>query len=101
MSKGDEDMTALVIGADYLGAIEQKMRARGVTEIAHITGRNPGEIKKVNIPKTTGFVLVFTDYINHNMAKAVKDHAKARSVPLVYAKRSWSAVERKLAGLGL
>ncbi|WP_371379554.1 DUF2325 domain-containing protein [Sporomusa aerivorans] len=94
-------MTALVIGADYLGAIEQKMRARGITEIAHIKGRNPGEIKKVNIPKAAAFVLVFTDYVNHNIAKVVKDHAKARSVPLVYAKRSWSAVEHKLAGLGL
>jgi len=94
-------MTALVIGADYLGAIEQKMRNMGVTEIAHITGRNPGEVRKMNIPKTAAFVLVFTDYINHNMAKVVKSHAKAQSVPLVYTKRSWCAVERKLTGLGL
>ncbi|MBP2636191.1 MAG: hypothetical protein H6Q72_2098 [Firmicutes bacterium] len=94
-------MTALVIGADYLGAIEQKMRDRGVTEIAHITGRNPGEVKKMSIPKTAAFVLVFTDYINHNMAKVIKSHAKAQAVPLVYAKRSWSAVEGKLAGIGL
>lgn len=94
-------MTALVIGADYLGAIEYKMREKGVTEIAHITGRNPGELKRMNIPKTTAFVLVFTDYVNHNMARTVKNHAKAQSVPLVYAKRSWCAVERKLAGIGL
>lgn len=94
-------MTALVIGADYLGAIEQKMRNMGVTEIAHITGRNPGEVRKMNIPKAAAFVLVFTDYINHNMAKTVKSHAKAHSVPLIYAKRSWCAVERKLTGLGL
>lgn len=94
-------MTALVIGADYLGAIEQKMRDMGITEIAHITGRNPGEVKRMNIPKAAAFVLVFTDYINHNLAKAVKHHAKAQSVPLVYAKRSWSAVEQKLIGLGL
>lgn len=94
-------MTALVIGADYLGGIEQKMRDMGVTKIAHITGRNPGEVKKMNIPKSAAFVLVFTDYINHNLAKAVKSHAKAQSVPTVYAKRSWSAIEGKLAGLGL
>lgn len=94
-------MTALVIGADYLGSIERKMRDMGVTEIAHLTGRNPGEAKKINIPKTVAFVLVFTDYVNHNIAKAVKSHAKAQSVPLVYAKRSWCAVESKLARLGL
>lgn len=94
-------MTAMVIGADYLGAIEGKMRDMGITEIAHIKGRNPGDAKKFNIPKSAVFVLVFTDYINHNMAKVVKSHAKAQSIPLVYAKRSWCAVERKLAGLGL
>lgn len=94
-------MTALVIGADYLGAMEQKMRDMGITEIAHITGRNPGEVKRMHIPKAAAFVLVFTDYISHNMAKVVKSHAKAQSVPLVYAKRSWSAVEHKLAGLDL
>lgn len=94
-------MTALVIGADYLGAIERKMRNMGVTEISHVSGRHPGEVKKMNIPKTAAFVLVFTDYVNHNIAKAVKNHAKAQSVPLVYAKRSWCFVETELTKLGL
>ena len=94
-------MTAMVVGADYLGTIEKKMREMGVTEIAHFKGRNPGEIRRVSIPKSVSFVLVFTDYVNHNIAKAVKSHAKAQAVPLVYAKRSWCAVENKLAGLGL
>ncbi|WP_425061391.1 hypothetical protein SCACP_23750 [Sporomusa carbonis] len=94
-------MTVVVIGADYLGAIEKKLRELGITEIAHITGRCPGEIKKISIPKTAAFVLVFTDYVNHNIAKVVKNQAKAQDVPLVYAKRSWCAVEQKLAGLSL
>lgn len=94
-------MTAMVIGADNLGGIEKKMRAMGVTEIAHVSGRCPSEVKKIHIPKSASFVLVLTDFVNHNIAKVVKSQAKAQSVPLVYAKRSWCAVERKLAGLEL
>ncbi|BBB93401.1 MAG TPA: DUF2325 domain-containing protein [Methylomusa anaerophila] len=93
-------MMVMVIGADYLGTIEEKLRELGVTEITHVDGRNPGKIKRLNIPKAAKFILVFTDYVNHNMAKVIKNQAKAQEIPLVYAKRSWCALEKKLAEFG-
>lgn len=89
-------MSVVVIGADYLGSIEKNLYAAGVTELVHVSGRKPLDRNKRSLPKTTAFVLVLTDFVNHNTAKSVKDLAKAQSIPVVYAKRSWRSVEEKL-----
>lgn len=94
-------MSALVIGADYLGNIEKKLFAIGVTELIHIDGRKMANQNKINIPKKTQFVLVLTDYINHNTAKMVKTIAKAQDIPLIFAKRSWGSVVEKLTFAGV
>ncbi len=94
-------MSIVIIGADYLGGIEKNLYSVGVTELVHINGRKVANQNKICIPKKTDFVLVLTDYVNHNTAKIVKEIAKAKDVPLVYSKRSWGAVEEKLISLGI
>lgn len=89
-------LSVVVIGGDYLGGIEKNLYSLGVTELRHISGRKALERNKISIPKATAFVLVLTDYVNHSTAQTIKSVAKARSVPLIYAKRSWRAVEEKL-----
>lgn len=99
--KGDIIMSIVVIGADYLGIIEKNLYSLGVTKLTHIDGRRVSNQNKISIPKKTQFVLVLTDYVNHNTAKMVKEIAKAQDVPLVFAKRSWGAVEEKLISAGV
>lgn len=94
-------MSIVIIGADYLGGIEKNLYSLGVTELTHINGRKVANQNKISIPKKTDFVLVLTDYVNHNTAKIVKTIAKAQDVPLIYSKRSWGAVEEKLISLGI
>lgn len=94
-------MSVLIIGADNLGRIEKELQELGIHHIEHITGRNAADKKKFNIPKATRLIVVLTDYINHNTAQNVKQLAKLRGVPLVFAKRSWSSVGQKLTGAGL
>lgn len=94
-------MSIVVIGADYLGSIEKNLYSLGVTKLTHIDGRRASNQSKINIPKKTQFVLVLTDYVNHNTTKMVKAVAKAQDVPLVFAKRSWGAVEEKLVSAGV
>lgn len=94
-------MSIVIIGADYLGGIEKNLYSLGVTELTHINGRKVANQNKISIPKKTDFVLVLTDYVNHNTAKIVKSIAKAQDVPLIYSKRSWGAVEEKLISLGI
>ncbi|MEN6411608.1 MAG: DUF2325 domain-containing protein [Veillonellales bacterium] len=89
-------MSVVVIGGDYLGSIEKNLYSMGVTELQHITGRKALDKSKVSVPKGTDFILVFTNYVNHATAQTVKEIAKSRAIPLVYAKRSWRAVEEKL-----
>ena len=94
-------MSIVVIGADYLGNIEKNLYSLGVTELTHIDGRKMANQNKISIPKNTEFVLVLTDFVNHNTAKMVKAIAKAQETPLIFARRSWGSVEEKLTSAGL
>ncbi|MBP2657364.1 MAG: hypothetical protein H6Q69_396 [Firmicutes bacterium] len=89
-------MSVVVVGGDYLGGIEKKLYSLGVTELVHVTGRKALDQNKIRVPKATAYIVVLTDYVNHGTAKNVKCVAKARSIPLIFAKRSWRAVEEQL-----
>lgn len=94
-------MSIVIIGGDHLGAIGQKLRSIGATELIHVTGRKAKHRNSIRLPKEAAFVLVFTDYINHVTASAVKDAAKSLDIPTVFAKRCWSSVEERLKSGGL
>ena len=89
-------MSIVVFGGDSLGKIEKNLYAWGITNMVHISGRKPFDKKKSTLPKTTSFVLVLTDYVNHNTAKSAKTLAKEQAVPIIYAKRSWCSIEGQL-----
>jgi len=93
-------MSIIVIGADYLGSIEKKLYSLGVTKLTHIDGRRISNQNKINIPAKTEFVLVLTNYVNHNTVKTVKEIAKLQEIPLIFSKRSWGSVEEKLIASG-
>ncbi len=88
-------MSILVVGADHLGGIEKNLASLGFTQIRHVSGRKATQIA-TEIPRGTDMVLVLTDYVNHNLASAVKEQAKQRQVSVVFARRSWSWVSRKI-----
>ncbi|MBP2018178.1 hypothetical protein J2Z79_001577 [Symbiobacterium terraclitae] len=79
----------LVIGGDHLGSIGQNLRNIGFTDVKHVTGRTE---RRVEIPAGTELVIVLIDYVNHNLARWVKEQAKARQLPIIFARRSWSAI---------
>lgn len=87
--------SVLVIGGDKLGNITDLLLYRGFQEIHHITGRKASE-NKVSIPVNTQVVLVFTDFVNHNLSRYVKNEAKSKNVPIHFCKRSYTAIERAL-----
>jgi hypothetical protein len=94
-------VSVVIVGGDYLGAIEQKLRLLGATELIHVSGRKAKHRNSIRLPREAAFVLVFTDYINHVTAVAVKDAAKSLDIPTVFAKRCWSSVEERLKAGGL
>ncbi len=54
------------------------------------------KFRNFEIPSETDFVLVMTDYINHAVMRKVKRAAKDSDVSVIYARRSWSAIYKKL-----
>ena len=94
-------MKILIIGADRLGDIPIQLRARGVTEIIHWSGRSKAQRKWV-IPDNLTEAIIFYDFIAHNLMLQVKKELKQRSVPITFAKRGMSCLAAlKLNGSGL
>jgi hypothetical protein len=81
----------LIVGADHLGVIPDKLTMIGFDEVLHINGRKGQMVKKV-IPENINYILVLTDYVNHNLSTVMKKRAKDQSIPIYYAKRSWSSI---------
>jgi hypothetical protein len=81
----------LVVGADHLGTITDKLISSGFNEIIHLDGRKVNMVKR-DIPEHIDMILVMTDYINHNLAKVIKQKAKNQEKPIYFVKRSWSSI---------
>lgn len=79
----------LLVGADRLGNIEALLRQRGYGEQVHVTGRNAraqrrwsGKLKKARL------MVLFTDFVGHNVMRAYRRLAKEHGVPVVACRRS-------------
>ncbi len=64
----------------------------------HWSARN-SRCSKCIIPQKTDLVICCTDFLNHNMAKKVKQQIKERCLPAVYCRRAWSDMEQGLVKL--
>lgn len=89
-------MSIFIVGADHLGDIPEKLGRMGFTTVKHLKGRKRLMDKQIHIPAGTGMVLVLTDYIDHNIARVIKQKAKGKMIPIVYAKRSWAEILSRL-----
>ncbi|RAK11821.1 hypothetical protein C8C77_101134 [Halanaerobium saccharolyticum] len=89
-------MSLMIVGADNLGSIRDNVRDLGFEEVTHLSGRKKAKFRNFEIPADTDFVLVMTDYINHAVMRKVKNAAKESGVSVIYARRSWSAIYKKL-----
>jgi hypothetical protein len=94
-------MRILIIGADYLGSIADRLAAIGITEIQHISGRKAVSGRDAQISCAVELVLVLVDRLNHNAMRQAKLAAKSKSIPVIFAKRSWCSIQQKLEEFGL
>ena len=85
----------LIIGADHLGVIPKKLFSLGFNEVLHISGRKAQMVKKA-IPENISYILILTDYVNHNLSTVIKQQAKKQDIPIFYAKRSWCSIFQTL-----
>ena len=85
----------LIVGADRLGLIPDKLISLGFDEVLHVSGRKNKMVEK-EIPEKTSCILVLTDYVNHNLSTVIKKRAKNQSIPIYYANRSWCSIYKAL-----
>ncbi len=92
---GRYEMTALIVGGDYIKPIEKIITDRGVPKVRHWTGRKAGDLKRT-VPKDTQFVVLLLDYLNHGLAKKVRGDADRLGLPVIYCRRSLGQFCEKL-----
>jgi hypothetical protein len=90
----------LVVGADHLGNITDKLMRFGFKEIIHLDGRKVNMVKR-EIPEHIDMIFVMTDYINHNLARVIKQKAKNQEKPVYFVKRSWSSIQQVIQKMEL
>lgn len=89
------NMTVLLVGADNLGTIPEYLSDYGFEKIIHWCGRKTKNNNKL-IPINTDMILVFSDFVNHNLMYNIKKAAKEKSIPILYSKRSSSCIRQTL-----
>lgn len=88
-------MCILLIGGDKLGNITEKLIQNGFNDIEHITGRKK-DAKSFRMPSHIDLVMVLVDFVGHQLTKIVKEESRRSNVKVVYSKRSWTHMEKKI-----
>lgn len=90
-------MSILLVGADRLGNITDKLREIGFNDIEHISGRKNND-KKIKIPEKTDLILVLVDYVGHSLTDSIKRKSKRTGTKIAFSKRSWTYMEKTIQG---
>lgn len=92
-------MNALVVGADRLGKIPELLETYGIRIAAHVSGRDRSHQRAAtSLPAGIGMVILFTDFLGHNVMRSYRDAASREGVPFVCCRRSVCALSQALCG---
>ena len=90
-------MNAIVVGADRLGNIPDALQEYGIRVTRHVSGRDAAHQRKLSsLPKGTELLILFTDFLGHNVMRHFRALAQADAVPIVACRRSVSCVKKSV-----
>lgn len=89
-------MSVLIVGGDHLGSIPRELAKLGATRIVHLSGRDQSGFRN-GLPESMDLIIVLCDYASHNITNRIKNLARSKSIPILFAKRSWSSIYQKLS----
>ncbi|SMC20423.1 hypothetical protein SAMN02745857_00951 [Andreprevotia lacus DSM 23236] len=89
-------MQAYIVGADVLGNIPDVLADYGIRIGHHVTGRNPSHQRKPAGIKGMDIVILFTDFLGHNVMRNYRQAAQAANVRFVACRRSTCALTTSL-----
>jgi len=88
---------AVVVGADKLGAIPDMLANMGITIQKNITGRFAVHQRKLPaLPAGTELLILFTDFLGHNVMRHFRELARLEKVPVVACRRSTVCLAQSL-----
>jgi hypothetical protein len=91
-------MNALVVGADRLGNIPDVLGEFGIRILEHVSGRQSAHQRRgAAIGSDTQLVILFTDFLGHNVMRSFRSLAQAEGVPVIACRRSASCLSLSLA----
>jgi len=92
----------IIVGADRLGNIETLLKDRGFSKLKHINGRHP-KAQKCKPVSTSGarLMILFTDFVGHNVMRNFRKQAKEQQIPFIACKRSVCDLSNCLDKCGL
>lgn len=85
-------MSILIIGGDKIDTIKGILAQFGDFSITHWDTRKKSSACRKDIPQNTDYILMLTDFINHNAMYKYRKEAKKKNIPLICTKRSASSV---------
>lgn len=90
-------MDALIVGADRLGNIPDVLQEFGIRIAAHVSGRDSNHQRRsAPLPSGIQMVILFTDFIGHNVMQRFRDAATREGVMFVCCRRSVCALQQAL-----
>ncbi|RPH58497.1 MAG: DUF2325 domain-containing protein, partial [Burkholderiales bacterium] len=93
---------ALLVGADRLGNIPQVLAEYGISIIRHVSGRDPSSQRADRaVPAGAELMIMFTDFLGHNVMRGYRDAARRRGLPVVACRRSTCSLRGALDACAL
>lgn len=90
-------MNALIVGADRLGNIPDVLAQFGIRIAAHVSGRDTTHQRRsVPLPAGVQMVILFTDFLGHNVMQRFREAASREGVMFVCCRRSVCALQQAL-----
>ena len=79
-------MKAMIIGGDRIDTTRRVLQASGYADILHWSGRKPADLTRP-LPSGVDHIVIMLDFINHNLARRVRDMARERQISVAYVGR--------------
>lgn len=86
-------MNAMLIGADHLGNIPAALSGLEIRIVQHVSGRLAAHQRRLPcVPKNVELLIMFTDFIGHNVMRSYRCQAQAQGIPVIASRRSASCL---------
>lgn len=90
-------MDALIVGADRLGNIPNVLSEFGIRIAGHVSGRETAHQRRTaTLPAGIGMVILFTDFLGHNVMQRFREAASKEGAAVVCCRRSVCALQQAL-----